>query len=63
MSEREQMDSDALAALVAIRKRLPDIRCCKTCGLWFGEYIACEDGGCDIETEDEAIRRHMEQAK
>lgn len=34
-----------------------DPRFCKTCGLWMGEYLACEDGGCELETWEEAARR------
>ena len=34
-----------------------DLRFCKTCGLWFGEYMACERPDCELETWEEAARR------
>lgn len=35
----------------------PQKRFCKTCGLWFGEYMACEEVDCELETSDEAKKR------
>ena len=37
-------------------------RFCKTCGLWYGEYVACEDGDCLLETSEEAQKRIDERA-
>lgn len=30
---------------------------CKTCGLGFPEYMACEEPDCELESEEEARRR------
>ena len=30
---------------------------CKACGLGGGEVMACEDGGCEMESEAEAVAR------
>ena len=30
---------------------------CLTCGLGYGEYIACEEPGCELESEDVARAR------
>jgi hypothetical protein len=30
---------------------------CETCGLGMAEYLACEDGGCKLESEDAAQLR------
>ena len=30
---------------------------CDTCGLGMAEYLACEDGGCELESEAEACTR------
>lgn len=36
-------------------------RFCKTCGLWFGEFMACEEMDCELETSEEAARRIKER--
>jgi hypothetical protein len=30
---------------------------CLTCGLGYSEFLACEDGGCELEPPDRAARR------
>lgn len=32
---------------------------CVTCGLGYGEYLACEDGVCQLETPRQAQRRRQ----
>ena len=32
-------------------------RFCTVCGLWFGEFVACELPDCRLETEEEARMR------
>ena len=38
-------------------------RFCKTCGLWFGEFMACEEMDCELETSEEAWERIQRKAK
>lgn len=33
---------------------------CVTCGMGFGEFMACEDFGCQLETKDTAMARYRE---
>lgn len=32
---------------------------CKTCGMGWNEMMACEEGDCVEETEDEAMKRYQ----
>lgn len=31
---------------------------CKTCGLGWHEFMACEEGDCEIESEEDAMKRY-----
>jgi hypothetical protein len=36
---------------------------CKTCGMGFAEYMACEEPNCELESEAEAITRKEKHDK
>jgi hypothetical protein len=36
---------------------------CATCGLGLGEYMACEDGGCELESEVNAKARQQNKLR
>lgn len=33
---------------------------CAVCGLGYGKYLACEDGDCELESEEDAAKRASE---
>ncbi len=36
---------------------------CARCGLGFGEFMACEDGDCELESADKARARQQQKLK
>lgn len=36
---------------------------CKLCGLGFGEFMACEDGDCELESEKDARERQQQKLR